>query len=254
MKRFADKVIIVTGGASGIGAATVRRLHDEGASVVAADLDESRVQAMLDETGYIARTLAVGVDVSDPEQVDLLFRSCVERFGIPDGLANCAGVRGVGSIVNTDPDLFRRNMEVNVAGSFYTCQAFARAAIDAGRHGAIVNVSSVGGIQGVSNRLAYVTAKHGVIGLTRGAALDLGPAGIRVNVVAPGTVLTPMTASMFETTEAVERVRAVHPLGREGKPEEIASVIAFLLSEDASFMTGAIVPVDGGSTVGRPAH
>jgi NAD(P)-dependent dehydrogenase (short-subunit alcohol dehydrogenase family) len=143
---------------------------------------------------------------------------------------------------------------VNVAGSFYTCQAFARAAIDAGRHGAIVNVSSVGGIQGVSNRLAYVTAKHGVIGLTRGAALDLGPAGIRVNVVAPGTVLTPMTASMFETTEAVERVRAVHPLGREGKPEEIASVIAFLLSEDASFMTGAIVPVDGGSTVGRPAH
>ncbi len=254
MNRFEGKVVVVTGGASGIGAATVRRLYDEGAKVVAVDLDQAGAQAICDAIGDGERLLAVGADVADASAVEAAFAACVERFGVPDALANCAGIRGVGSVLDADHAIMRRNYSVNVEGIFNMMQAFARMVTEAGREGAIVNLSSGAGIEGIPNRLAYVASKHGVVGLTRGAALDLAHRGIRVNAIAPGFVRTPMTAPMFEDPENVKRIRSAHPIGREGQPEEIAATIAFLLSEDASFIVGAIIPVDGGSTCGQGSH
>src|SRR5258707_2073623 len=208
MKRFENKVVIVSGAGSGIGAACVRRLFDEGASVVAADVHKENVDKVAAAFEGSDRVHSVGIDISDREQVDALVSGAAQQFGQLWGLVNCAGIRGVGSVLTVEPHVWRRVLSVNLDGTFNVCQAFARAMKDAQASGSIVNLSSAAGIRGVPNRLPYAASKYGIVGMTQTMALELGPLGLRVNAVVPGMIRTPNGAHVRGP-----RKRAADPRG-----------------------------------------
>jgi meso-butanediol dehydrogenase / (S,S)-butanediol dehydrogenase / diacetyl reductase len=251
MQRFANQLAIVTGGGSGIGEAVVRRLCAEGAAVVVADIDGQAAQRVADSLAAGDRIQPVALDVTDRAAVEALISDAQQRFGRLDILVNCAGIRGVGSVLDVEPELWRRVQAVNTEGTLNTCQFFARAVKKAGTPAAIVNVSSTAGLFGSYNRAPYVSSKFAVVGLTRAMAMEVSEFGIRVNAVAPGMTYTPMTEVMFRDEDGVRQIRSALPIGREGRPEEIAAAILFLASDDASFITGVILPVDGGFTAGK---
>lgn len=248
MQRFEGKTVIVTGAGSGIGAACVRRLHDEGATVVAVDLSQAGLQALSSEMGESTRVIGTVLDVSDRDAVATCVSELHERLGALHGLINCAGIPGVGSIFNTEPELYQKVMSVNLEGTINMCQAFVNRVKDAPYPRAIVNTSSGAGVMGHPDRIPYVASKFAVSGITRGMCEELGPFGIRINAVAPGVTNTPLVGHIMTDEDAIARVNAMHPIGRVGEPSEIAAVMVFLLTEDASFMTGAVVSVDGGQT------
>ncbi|MTV18955.1 MULTISPECIES: SDR family oxidoreductase [Bradyrhizobium] len=241
--RFEGKVVIVTGAASGIGEATARRFSSEGAKVVLVDREGKALEKVAGELPS-DRTLMQIADVSDSRAVDDMVTSAVKRFGRLDVLVNNAGVHEGGDPAEITNEQWRKVMATDADGVFFGC----RAAI---RHlektkGSIVNTASVSGTGGDWEMSPYNAAKGAVVNLTRALAMDLGKKGIRVNAVCPSLTRTGMTEDMMGDKDLLAKFAERIPLGRVCEPREVAAVIAFLASEDASFMTGANVAVDGG--------
>lgn len=246
---FAGHCALITGGGSGIGAATARLLAARGASVVVTDRDHTCAHEVAATLPHPAHARAL--DVKDRAAAAALFASLAAGGILPDILVNSAGVREIRHPLDLSPEEWDHVLAVNLTGSFAVAQAFARQLRDLGRPGAIVNIASTSGLLASENRAAYVSSKHGVVGLTKQLSLDLGPLGIRVNAVAPGVVRTPMTESYFDDPDRVAKLNAAYPLGRPAEADDVAEVVAFLASDSARYVSGAVIPVDGGYTAGR---
>lgn len=251
-ERFSGKVVIITGGASGIGAAAARLFHAEGASVAIADLDAANGETLASELGR-DRAKFFATDVSDFAQVQALVDGTVAAFGRLDVLFNNAGIGSFSPIADLPVEDWKRVIAIDLDAVFYGLKA-ALPVMKAQRSGAVINTASISGLGGDYGFAAYNAAKAGVINLTRTAAIDHARDGIRVNAVCPGPVDTPIIAGI----QAVPGLRSTWddavPMGRFADPREIAEVVAFLASDAASYVTGAIVPVDGGVTAhtGQP--
>jgi 3-oxoacyl-[acyl-carrier protein] reductase len=252
--RFEGKTVFVTGAARGLGLEIARRFHQEGANIVAADI---RAELLAATWRQEVRVLQVVVDVTDRSAVDSAVTSAVKRFGRIDVLANVAGIALEQPFLEISAEDWRRIIDVNLTGTFLVAQAVARQM--ARQHpsgGVIINMASKNGITAEVKYAHYNASKAGVILLTQTMAGDLAEYNIRVNAVAPGYCLTPLTEEMDPEAFRRRYSDQLIPLARLGKPEEIAGTFAFLASEDAGFITGATILVDGGHLAidGRKMH
>lgn len=241
-RSFAGRTAIVTGGASGIGRAVAHRFAAEGAAVAVADRNEEQAAAVAREFG--AQAIAIELDVSEPDAAARMVRETVAAFGGLDILVQCAGIGIERRFLDTTPEEWRRILDVNLSGTFYCCQAAAREMVARG-YGRIVTLASVGGVQGSEDRAAYGASKDGVVVLTKVMAVELAGQGVTVNALAPGPVDTAMTREMH--SPATRRAySATVPMDRYGTPEEIAAAALFLAGEEAGYVTGHVLAVDGG--------
>ncbi len=225
-----QRVALVTGAASGIGRAIAERFAAEGARVSGFDR---------------AGDVTYHGDVRSPADVDDVVGRVVAAEGRIDVLVCSAGVREIGDVYTMPPDEWDNVIAVNLSGTFYCCQAAARRMRESGG-GAIVNLSSVGGLIGLARRPAYTAAKHGVVGLTKSLARDLGPAGIRVNAICPGLIRTPLTEQYFADDAFEEGLRTVVPQGRVGVADDVADAALYLASDQSAYVNGIALTVDGG--------
>ncbi|RYZ12916.1 MAG: SDR family oxidoreductase [Comamonadaceae bacterium] len=250
-ERFEGRTVIVTGAASGIGRGVAERFSAEGANVVLCDIDQPKLDAV---SGSLPaeRTLAVHCDVSRHDQVQSLVQKAVERFGGLDVMVNNAGIAREGSVAEVEMDDWQQTLDTNLSGVFYGCRAALPELLKT--RGCIVNTASVSGLGADWDMAAYNAAKGGVVNLTRSLALDFGARGVRANSVCPSLTRTGMTTDMLEDPEVVDAFMERLPLKRVAEPADIAGVVAFLASDDARFVNGVNLPVDGGVTAsnGQP--
>ena len=251
--RLAGKVALVTGAARGIGAATARRFIEEGAKVVLADRRTDEGETLANELNALRSDAArfVELDISSQDAWSSAVADATKAFGGLDILVNNAGMIRVKPLEETDLEMFQKVLNTNLVGPFLGIKAVMQGMTERGG-GSIINFSSVQGLEGRENMSAYASSKFGVRGLTKTAAIELGPKGIRVNVVVPGPTKTKMTERKGWTDDQYNEAYGGYPLGRMAEASEVAEVVVFLASDESSFCTGADYVVDGGVLVGKP--
>jgi NAD(P)-dependent dehydrogenase (short-subunit alcohol dehydrogenase family) len=251
--RLNNKVAIITGAGSGIGAATAVMFGKEGARVVVADIEQKKGMDMVDlirsENG---EAIFIHVDVSRADNIEKMVKSTIETYGKLDILVNNVGIYLQANVVDTSEKDWDRIMDVNLRGVFLCCKYSIPEMIKGGKGGVIVNVSSEAGIVGIKNQVAYNVSKSGIIALTKSMAVDFAAQNVRVNCVCPGTTETALVKEALSKASDPEKARReleiVRPANRLGRPEEIASGILYLASDESSYATGTILSIDGGYT------
>jgi NAD(P)-dependent dehydrogenase (short-subunit alcohol dehydrogenase family) len=253
--RFTDRVVLITGGGSGLGRATAVRLAAEGAKLALVDVFEQGLAATVGALPEGTESLTVIADVSKASDVDDYVAQTLARFGRIDGFFNNAGIEGrQNRTEDFTADEFDKVVAINLRGVFLGLEKVLKVMREQGS-GMVVNTASVGGITGIGNQSGYAAAKHGVVGLTRNSGIEYGQYGIRINAIAPGAIWTPMVENSMKQLDAenprkaAEEFIQVNPTKRYGEAAEIASVVAFLLSDDASYINAIVLPIDGGQSI-----
>jgi len=257
MKNFENKAIIITGAAMGLGLAAAKELASRGANLTLVDYNEKSLLEAKNEISKLypgSKIITVVADVSDEDAVKNYVEETVKVFGRIDGLYNNAGIEGrQASITEYDVSVFKKVIDINLMGVYYGMR-YVIPVMKNQKYGRIVNVASVGGIRGVLNQIPYVASKHAVSGMTKNAALEYARDGINTNAIAPGAILTPMVAEAFKQVNSSDPKAAeteyakANPTKRLGLPEEVAKVVAFLLSDDCSYVNGQTIAIDGGQS------
>jgi len=252
--RFAGKAFLVTGAARGIGEAVARQLASEGADIAAADLDTAGLSALQDSLQASgARVIARALDTRDAGATNAFVTDAVRELGHLDGAIPCAGIARAAAAETMDDKTFSDVLDINLKGVFYTCRAVGEVLLAQG-HGAIVTIASITAKGGQPGRANYAASKWGLVGLTKTLATEWGHRGVRVNAVAPNGVDTPMIRDGIPAAFLDDVMLDRTPLGRLAQPAEVAKAIAFLLSDEASYVNGAVLEVDGGLTAGFLTH